>query len=72
MLLTASLTPHPAPQHLNTGVMLAFVQSCGRHPEFNDVWNMWVKPGATSVAHSFCMRLGIWSGSGVLELLIFS
>ena len=41
---------------LNTGVILAFVQSYGRHPGLNDVWNMRVKPGTSSVAHSFSMR----------------
>ena len=45
---------------LNTGVMLAFVQSCDRHPELNEVWNMRVKPVSSSVAHSLRKRHWSW------------
>ena len=49
-------------------VMLTFVQPCGRHPALNDVRELRVKPGDSSVVHSFSMQLGIWSGLGAVDL----
>ena len=44
------------------GTMLAFLQSSGTVPEFNEFWNIFVIAGASSSAAVFRINVGIVSG----------
>ena len=44
------------------GTMLAFLQSSGTVPEFNDFWNIFVSASASSSAAVFRINVGIVSG----------